>query len=303
MFVLASMNRHDGGMELQQLRYVVAIAEEGTFTRAAQRCFVVQSALSHQVKALERELGVSLFARSSRRVELTPSGEAFLPHARASLAAAEGAIAHAAAAAGQVRGALSVGVIPTVTAVDVLELMAAYHHEHPAVDVTVRTGGSDQFVRALREGGLDVAFLGLSEGVEPQGVQHRELARERLVAVLPRDHALAGRRQVRLVDLVDEAFIEFPAASPGRDQGDRAFAAVGLVRRVAFEASDTRFMLDLVRHGLGVCLLPPGVVGSGAGVQTVDVEDGPVRAQFLAWRSFNPSPAALAFVEAVRARR
>ena len=64
-----------------------------------------------------------------------------------------------------------------------------------------------------------------------------------------------------------------------------------------------KLMLDLVRHGLGVCLLPPGVVGSGAGVQTVDVEDGPVRAQFLAWRSFNPSPAALAFVEAVRARR
>ncbi|WP_394275979.1 LysR family transcriptional regulator, partial [Luteococcus sp.] len=102
-------------MELQQMRYVVAIAEEKNFTRAAERCFVVQSSLSHQIKALEHELGVALFARSSRRVELTAAGEAFLVHARASLAAAERAVSEAAAANGQVRGTLTVGVIPTVT--------------------------------------------------------------------------------------------------------------------------------------------------------------------------------------------
>ncbi len=105
-------------MELQQMRYVVAVAEERNFTRAAERCRVVQSALSHQVKALERELGVRLFARTSRRVELTAAGEAFLPHARASLESAERAIADAASAAGEVRGTLTIGLIPTVTALE-----------------------------------------------------------------------------------------------------------------------------------------------------------------------------------------
>lgn len=285
------------------MRYVVAIAEEGTFTRAASRCFVVQSALSHQVKALERELGVALFARSSRRVELTVAGEAFLPHARAALAAAEDALNHAAAADGRLRGAVSVGVIPTVTAVDVPALLASFHREHPMVDVSVRTGGSDAFVGDLREGRLDIAFLGLSDAVEPQGVEHRELCRDHLVAVLPAAHALAGRDEVTLRHLVEEDFIDFPAGTPGRRQGDEAFAAAGLERRVVFEATTTPFMLDLVRHGLGVCLLPPGVVGPEAGVRGVRVAGGPIRVEYVAWRSFNPSPAALAFVEAVRPRR
>lgn len=106
-------------MELQQMRYVAAIAEEQNFTRAAERCFVVQSALSHQIKALERELGVKLFARSSRRVELTAAGEAFLVQARASLDAADRAVSAAAAANGEIRGTLTVGVIPTVTTIDI----------------------------------------------------------------------------------------------------------------------------------------------------------------------------------------
>ena len=281
------------------MRYAVAIAEEGTFTRAARRCFVVQSALSHQVKALERELGSALFVRSSRRVELTAAGEAFLPHARAALAAAEDAFAHAAAADGKVRGPLSVGVIPTVTARDVPALLAKFHRQYPSVEVSVRTGGSDQFVDALWEGRFDVAVLGLGDDLEPEVVQYRELARETLVAVLPADHRMAGRRRVRLVDLIDEDFIDFPAETPGRRQGDNAFSAAGLNRRVVFEATETRFMLDLVHHGLGVCLLPPGVVAADAEVRPVRVADGPVRVEYLAWRSFNPSPAALAFVESV----
>src|SRR5690625_1962324 len=98
---------HDGEMELQQMRYVVAVAEERSFTRAAQRCFVVQSALSHQIKALENELGVTLFARTSRRVAPTAAGEAFLGAAREALAAADRAVAEAGAATGELRGTLT----------------------------------------------------------------------------------------------------------------------------------------------------------------------------------------------------
>src|SRR3954465_4907075 len=118
MFVTATIVIQDGRVELQQMRYVVAIAETSSFTRPAERCLVVQSALSHQIARLERELGAKLFDRTSRRVRLTPAGEAFLPAARQALAAAGRARAEVAAAAGEIRGRLAIGAISTVAAVD-----------------------------------------------------------------------------------------------------------------------------------------------------------------------------------------
>lgn len=286
-------------MELQQLRYVVAIAEERNFTRAAQRCFVVQSALSHQVKALEQELGAVLFVRSSRRVELTAAGEAFLVEARASLAAVERGVVAVADAAGQVRGTLAIGIIPTVTAVDVPQAVAGFHAAYPQVDVTVRDGSSDAFMRQIAEGHLDVAFLGLADSTPPTGVASRALARGRLVAVLADGHAFGGRDTLTLAELAAEPFIDFPVGSPGRHQGDGAFEAAGLYRRVTFEAMSTDLMLAWVARGLGVCLLPPGSVPSGRGVRAVPLTDGPHRTEYLAWDGFNPSPAARAFVDLV----
>lgn len=184
----------------------MAIAEEQSFTRAAQRCFVVQSALSRQIKSLESELGVRLFARTSRKVEVTPAGEAFVKQARLCLQAAERAKASAAAAHGQIRGSLTIGVIPTVTAVDIAAVLGAFRRSYPEVGVHVRTGGSDEFLRRIAAGQLDVGVLGLAEGVTPRGVQTRELSQERLVAVLrgapiggatPTPPEGPGRRAVR----------------------------------------------------------------------------------------------------------
>ena len=155
------------------MRYAVAIAEEQSFTRAAERCFVVQSALSRQIKSLESELGMTLFARTSRKVEVTPAGEAFVKQARLCLQAAERAKVAAAAAHGEIRGSLTIGVIPTVTAVDVAAVLGAFRRNHPEVSVHVRTGGSDDFLRRIAAGTLDVGLLGLAEAVTPQGVQTR----------------------------------------------------------------------------------------------------------------------------------
>lgn len=290
-------------MELQQLRYVIAIAEERSFTRAAQRCFVVQSALSHQVKSLEQEIGASLFVRSPRRVELTPAGEAFLTEAAASLTAAERAVAAAAKATGRVRGSLSIGIIPTVTAIDVADAVANFHQTYPEVDLAIQSGGSDQFVDEIKGGKLDIAFLGLDSTSVPSGIMFTELQQERHVAVLSPDHTLAARRRLSLSDLADETFIDFPAGSPGRLQTDRAFDSAGIRRRVAFEAMSTTFMLALVSRGLGCCLLPAGSVRSTQLIQTVPTVDGPCRTEYLAWDKFNPSPAATAFIEQITARR
>ena len=279
------------------MRYVIAIAEEKSFTRAAERCFVVQSSLSHQIKALERELGVALFARSSRRVELTAAGEAFLVQARASLDAAERAASEAAAANGQIRGSLTVGVIPTVTAIDIPAALGRFHRAHPAVRIRLRGGGSDEFIAAIGAGSMDAAVLGLPDSASPTGVETRVLARERLVAVVSADHPLAGRRRVRLQDLSDEVFVDFPEGTPGRIPSDLAFHAAGIRRDVAFEAMSAGLMLDLVRQGLAIALLSAAVIpGDNDDLRTISLTAGPTRIEYLAWSSFNPTPAARAFL-------
>jgi DNA-binding transcriptional LysR family regulator len=281
------------------MRYVVAIAEEKNFTRAAERCFVVQSSLSHQIKALERELGVALFARSSRRVELTAAGEAFLVQARASLDAAERAASEA-AANGQIRGSLTVGVIPTVTTIDVPAALGRFHRAHPAVRIRLRGGGSDEFIAAIGAGSMDVAVLGLPDSTSPTGVDTRVLARERLVAVVSADHPLAGRRRVRLQDLREETFVDFPEGTPGRIPSDLAFHAAGVRRNVAFEVMSTDLLLDLVRQGLVVALLSPAVIPDDSDdLRTISLTAGPTRIEYLAWSSFNPTPAAQAFLDSL----
>ncbi|MDO4686302.1 MAG: LysR family transcriptional regulator [Corynebacterium sp.] len=293
------MNDYDESMDLQQMRYVVAVAEEQSFTRAAERCFVVQSALSHQIKALEREIGVQLFARTSRRVELTAAGEAFLAAARVSLDAAKRAVADAAAADGQVRGELTIGVIPTVTAIDVPSVLGMFREQYPAVYIKLRTGGSERFIADIASGQLDIAMLGLAESARPEGVAFRELAREQLVAVMPETHALAQRKRIRLQDLAGEVFVDFPSASAGRAQTDSAFQAAGLERDVAFEAMTIDLMCGLIEQGLAVALLSPRAIPRHARVAAVQVTDGPRRVEYLAWSDFNQAPAARAFLECI----
>lgn len=284
-------------MELQQLRYVVAVADERSFTRAAARCNVVQSALSHQIKALERELGLELFARTSRRVEPTAAGMAFLPSARASLEAAERAVVDAVGAAGEVRGTLTIGVIPTVTTIHIPAALGAFRRAHPAVQIRLRGGGSDTFIQSIRDGEMDVAVLGLPDSAPTTGVRTRILARERLVAVASARHRLAGRRRLRLADLADEAFVDFPAGTPGRAPSDLAFQAAGVRREVAFEAMSTELILDLVAQDLVIALLAPAVVPERDELRAIPVTDGPTRIEYLAWSEFNPSPAAREFLD------
>lgn len=281
------------------MRYAVAIAEEQSFTRAAGRCFVVQSALSRQIKSLESELGVRLFARTSRKVEVTPAGEAFVKQARLCLQAAERAKASAAAAHGQIRGSLTIGVIPTVTAVNIAAVLGAFRRSYPEVGVHVRTGGSDEFLRRIAAGELDVGFLGLAEGVTPQGVQTQELSQERLVAVLAEGHRLAGQHRLRLKDLADEPFVDFPEGSSGREQSDLAFDRARLRREVSFEVNTADLLTGLVRQGLGVALVAPSVAREAPGCVCIPVSDGPVRVEYLAWDSFNPSPVAQVFVDSI----
>ncbi|TDD37535.1 LysR family transcriptional regulator [Actinomadura sp. KC06] len=283
-------------MNLQQLNYVVAVAELGNFTRAAERCSVVQSALSHQIAKLEQELGARLFHRTSRSVALTPAGAAFLPAARDCLAAAERAQAEVYAATGEIRGRLAVGMIPTVAAVDVPAVLRSFHQQHPKVRISLLTAGSDALADQVRDGALDVAFLGLAEDVEIPRLNSRPLARDPLAALLAPGHRLAGRRRIRLEEIAAEEFVDFPGGTSGRVQADHAFRAAGLERTVAFEVTDPHIMARLVTEGLGVALLASAYAVRLPAVSVVPVVNTSHRIEHLIWSRLGPTPAANAFI-------
>ncbi|MCK1818514.1 LysR family transcriptional regulator [Streptomyces sp. XM83C] len=286
-------------MELQQMRYVVAVAETNSFTRAAQRCLVVQSALSHQIARLEQELGAKLFERTTRRVRLTPAGAAFLPAARQCLEAAERAVVEVAAAVGEVRGRLSVGLIPSVAAVDIPRALRDYRQRYPQVRISLRVGASDDLVEQVKQGAIEVAFLGLPTTSRPEGVNCRELARDRLVAVVAPDHPLADEPAVDLARLASEVFVDLPAKTAGRAQSDLAFSAAGLTRDVAFEVTNADFLARLVGQGLGVAMLPAAYVAQLSGVTTIEVVDAPARVEYIIWSADGRTPAATAFLRAL----
>ncbi|MGH3433658.1 MAG: LysR family transcriptional regulator [Thermocrispum sp.] len=283
-------------MDGQQLRYVVTVAETNSFTRAAERCLVVQSALSHQIARLERELGARLFERTSRRVRLTMAGAAFLPAARQCLDAAERAAAEVAAAVGEVRGRLAVGLIPTVAAVDIPGALRAFRQQYPNVRISLRVGASEDLVEQVKQGAIEVAFLGLPRTARPQGVNARELARDRLVAVVAPDHPLARESAVNLRRLSSEVFVDLPAKTAGRAQSDQAFSAAGLSRDVAFEVTSADFMARLVGQGLGVAMFPSAYVPQLTGVTTIEVTDAPVRVEYVIWSRVSRTPAATEFL-------
>lgn len=299
MFVTPSIVIDDRSMELQQLRYVVTVAETNSFTRAAERCLVVQSALSHQIARLEKELGARLFERTSRRVRLTPAGAAFLPAARQCLDAAERAASEVAAAVGEVRGRLAVGLIPTVAAVDIPGALRDFRQRYPHVRISLRVGASEDLVEQVRDGAIEVAFLGLPTTDQPHGVEFRELGRDTLVAVVAPDHPLAGQSAVTLRRLSSEVFVDLPAKTAGRVQSDLAFEAAGLTRDVAFEVTTADFMGRLVSQGLGVAMLPSAYAPQLTGVTTIEVADAPARIEYVVWSNVGRTPAATAFLDIV----
>ncbi|MFD5179045.1 LysR family transcriptional regulator [Nocardia sp. NPDC058379] len=286
-------------MELQQLRYVLAVAETNSFTRAAERCLVVQSALSHQIARLEREVGAKLFERTSRRVRLTQAGAAFLPAARQCLDAAERAAAEVAAAVGEVRGRLAVGLIPTVAAVDLPAALGEFRAAYPHVRISLRVGASEDLAAQVEQGVLDIAFLGLPTTSRPRGVAVHALARGKLVAVVAPGHPLAGGPAVDLRRLATEVFVDLPAGTAGRSQSDLAFAAAGLTRDVAFEVTTADYIARLVGADLCVAMMPAAHAPQLTGVCVVEVTDAPSRVEYVVWNRTGRSPAATAFLAAL----
>ncbi|MGY1662880.1 LysR family transcriptional regulator [Geodermatophilus sp. SYSU D00705] len=292
-------------MDLRQLEYVVAVAEERSFTRAAARCHVVQSALSAQVARLERELGVTLFHRTSRSVRLAPAGELLLPHARALLRGAEVARAVLDEFSGVVTGRLRLGMVGTAgRGVPVLEqALLAFHQRHPAVEIAVQDSGSRHMAEQVRTGDLDLAFVGLAADQVPPGVVHHLLADEPLVAVVPRTHALAAAGHTSPAALAAAGqFVEMRAESGLRLQVDAAFERAGVERTVAFELGSSDAVVRFAGLGFGAALVPASAAEGVADVAVLTVGDPAARHPIgLVHRAPEPStPSARAFLALLR---
>ncbi|WP_295553493.1 LysR family transcriptional regulator [uncultured Stenotrophomonas sp.] len=288
-------------MNLKQLEFAVALAEEGNFTRAAERCHVVQSALSHQIAYLEQELGTPLFERLPRQVRATAAGEALLVHARQVLVSLRHLRADVAAVSGEVRGLLAIGQISSLTDIDVVAMLAAFQQAHPQVEFQLRVDKSEDLIAQVQSRDLDVALVGLSPSAGLDGVCHQMLQEEDLVAVLAPSHRLARRKRLPLTELQDEALVDFPRGTGARRQTDDAFAAAGLPHTVRFEVNLMELVERFVRHGLAVGIVPALIAEGFEGVVRIPLQPTPTRRVHLVWQRL-PTPAARAFVEAVLSR-
>lgn len=285
-------------MNLRQIRYAVAVAETGHFTRAAALCHTVQSALSHQIARLEEELGSPLFARNSRNVTLTPAGQAFLDGARQLLQAEEQIRNDVAAVSGAVRGSLHIGAISTIS-FDLPALLARFHRRYPEVTIRLTHAGSDVLQAQVRAQQCDIAFLGLRQRIRPDIPQHLLLGEETLVGVVPRDHPLTRQAAVDLADLAGWPMADFESGCGARLQSDEAFDAAGITRNVPFEVGHGDHIGPLVRQGLAVALLPPPTARQIHDVIVLPIRDAPRRRTWCCWSS-HPSAASRAFIDLLR---
>ena len=287
-------------MELRQLRYLVALAEELNFTRAALAEHIAQPALSQQIRRLEEEVGVGLVERTTRKVALTEAGELLAVRARRILAELEIAREELEALRGVDVGHVTIGAIHTMGPIDLSLALAVFHEAHPGVALTVREQASEECAELLRADELDLAFLSVTERVESHELAFHQLISEELMVLLPRDHALAGRARVRMAELAQEHFISFRQGARLRELLLSAGRDAQFEPRVTLESNEAQRIRALVARGLGVAILPR----SDAMVPNDEIVAAPIvdpvlrRDITLAWRAGRrQSPATAAFLE------
>ena len=280
------------------MQYFVAVAEELHFGRAAERLHIAQPSLSHQIRRLEQQLGVTLFDRTSRRVELTDAGRALLSEGRRLLAHSERTTRLVRSVSAE---RLTVGFYGSAASALLPELLRSFSEERPSAAVTVRELLLDQ-IDELLAGGVDVAFTRLLPGQAE--VELEVIASEPRVVALPASHSLAARASLEYTDLREESFITNPvvdaSAPPKRWLAEQA--RHGLPGRIAARAASVQEILALVAAEKGVCLVPASVAQHypRADVVYVAMSDADPAVISLAWPRGDLRPIVGAFIEATR---
>ena len=241
-------------MEMHQLRYVVAVARTGNFSRAAEQCHVSQPSLSQQVQKLEGELGERLFDRMKRAVKLTPQGEAFLPRAVRILEEADAAKREATEARELLRGTVTIGVLPTIAPYLLPDAMTRFARKYPGVEISVL---EDTTARLLKHAlACEVDFALASQPIHDERLEIRELFAEELLLALPPGHLLARRRTVTVRDLEHERLIVMKEGHCLGNQVLNFCDRRGVRPQISFRSAQLETIQALVRSGLGISLIP-----------------------------------------------
>jgi DNA-binding transcriptional LysR family regulator len=285
-------------MDLRQLEYFVAVAEERSFSRGAERAHVVQSAVSTAVAKLERELDIQLLDRAAYPVALTPAGAAFLAEARGTLAAARRARNSVAPYREQLSGSVDLGILMSSGPLDLPAALGRFHARYPLVSVRLRqsVAGTTGHLDAVADGALDLALVAAT--TPPANVTLRTIAREPLVLLCRPEHRLSTRSQVPVSDLAGETVVRFAAGWGIRRQADEAFGAAGIAPDTPYEVADYDTAAGLVRNRLGVALLPTTPAGRYPDLRAVPVTPASTWTLALAASArFPASPAAAALAD------
>ncbi|HWE12262.1 MAG TPA: LysR substrate-binding domain-containing protein [Solirubrobacteraceae bacterium] len=290
-------------MELRQLRYFVAVAEELHFRRAAARLHISQPPLSQQIAALEDEIGCRLLERTRRRVELTPAGEAFLRDARATLAELDVAVSTARAIDAGQEGVLRVGFVGSALLSIVPSTVQRFRRARPGVEIELRERSTVEQLRAVSTGLVDVGLV--RSPIETDESLHTEVVmRERTVAALPEGHPLARLRRVPLRRLVSQPLVLFPRRqAPGyHDLLIGRLAATGSTPHVAQYAPEMMTIIGLVAAGIGVSPVPASVAHLAIdGVTYRPLSGAPDTELVAVTRGADQSPLVRAFLAEARA--
>jgi DNA-binding transcriptional LysR family regulator len=286
-------------MELRHLRTIVAVAQHRSLTKAGEELFLTQSAVSQQIRRLEEELGVTVFRRSSRRVEPTAEGLIIIGYAQRVLAEVDGMHRELEELSGLLRGELRIGGVYPTANYDLFGVLADFRAAHPDVAVRMVEATQDDVLAALRSDEMDCAFAAVDPDKIGDEFAATLLIEEEMVVALPVGHRLCERRRVTLAELADEDLIAYRDNSALRRRLERSLTELGLEPRNAFICTEMAAVRDLTSKGLGVAVMPRSVAEMpGPPVELRPI--GPKRLTWpiaLVWRvARRQSPAAKAFI-------
>lgn len=295
-------------MELRQLRYFVAVAHRKHFTQAARELNLAQPALSQQIQQLERELGVALFERTSRRVGLTSAGEALLVRAEHILAEVEWAQMEMQQYTELARGRVVIGALQSLEAFRFPALLSRFHTRYQGIEIVLREEATERLLELLNTGQLDLTVIQIIDASWPleltaSSIVTEKLLTEELVLVVAPDHSLAHHQNVTMEELRDEPFVLFKPGSGLRHTVIQRSLVAGFTPRILFESGELGTIRSLVAEGLGVSVLPRSVAEApGREVAVVSLgPTPPVRTVLLAWPAkVYRAPAAAAFLSFIR---